>query len=235
MIPDSDLLTYTKRVSFELSNQCNLARVHKECPLNLESDVKTLPTEVIMDVLETLEKHKFKGTIAWHTYNEPLSDPRLTSLISTARCLCPKAEQYLSTNGTKLTQKKLDELVAAGLTRIHISAYNERIFDRASDLDFPIKHSVEEGKLIKDHLQIYDQPEKNSDVPCQAPLGEIIVSRDANILLCCREWQRRHTFGDLTKQSFEDLLRSGILHKTHKRLSAGDRYLYLCKRCNWSR
>jgi MoaA/NifB/PqqE/SkfB family radical SAM enzyme len=235
MISDSELLVHTKRVSFELSNQCNLACVHRECPLSLESDVKMLPTKVVIDVLKTLKRHGFAGEVAWHTYNEPLCDPRLTYLIRRARRLCPKAGQYLSTNGIMLTQRKLDKLAAAGLTRIHVSAYTKKVFDRVSDLDFPIKHVVGRGRLIKNHLQIYNLPENDCDAPCQAPLGEIIISRDANILLCCREWQRRHTFGDLTQQPFESLLRSGVLHEVHARLSKGDRYLYLCRRCDWSR
>jgi len=235
MIPDSKLLIHTKRVSFELSNRCNLACAHRECPLNLESSVKTLPTRVIVDVLKTLKQHRFRGEIAWHTYNEPLCDPRLVPLIIKGRRLCPEAGQYLSTNGTMLTQRKLDKLAAAGLTRIHVSAYTKEIFNRVSNLMFPIKHVVERARLIRNHLQIYDQPEKDLNLPCQAPLGEIIISRDANVLLCCREWQRRHTFGDLTRQSFESLLRSGMLHEVHARLSRGDRYLYLCRRCDWSR
>jgi len=231
-----NLLAHTERITLELSNQCDMAAHHKACPLSLEIGCpKILPSTVITDVLQTLGHLSFVGTIAFHNYNEPLADPRLDSILAEAKAACPSAELYFSTNGSLLTQERLDRLVAAGLSRIAVSAYSKSEFARLSSLTYPIPNLVAPMSLIPDHLSIYDLPEKNSRIPCHAPLREIIVSRDANILLCCREWQRRHTFGNLVVQTFEEILRGGELQAAYARLSRGDRYLYLCKRCDWVR
>lgn len=226
-----DLFKNTSRVSFETSNVCNMSHIHKVCPLSLEKDIIFLPSKIVFDVIDVLKKFSFDKTIAFHTYSEPLSDPRLFKFIEYARKSCPKSEIYFSTNGRILNQELLDELVDSGLTNIQISAYSKNDFDRLSNLNFKITHSVVLTTLIQDHLEIYGQPEVNSNTPCYAPLNEIIVSRDGNLLLCCRDWKRECTFGNLRQQSLEDIIQSKEFQNVYAELSKGNRFLNLCKRC----
>jgi MoaA/NifB/PqqE/SkfB family radical SAM enzyme len=231
-----NVLSMTRRVSFELSNLCNLAHCHKKCPLSLVQRPVILPTRIIMNVLATLHKHDFSGSVAFHTYNEPLIDPRLFMLISMVKEKCPKANIFISSNGYYLDQNLLNELTAAGVSEYHISAYSPHDFKRLSALSTRVPYLVELMKL-DNRLSLYDAPERHNceAKPCYAPLNEIIVTREGTISLCCLDWRRDHSFGDLHRQSFEQIMLSGELQKVFLRLRKGERYLNLCKRCDWSR
>ena len=115
------MFEHTSRISIELSNLCNYARIHKKCPLNLVETPVILPAKIVFDVLETLERYNFQGIIAFHTYNEPLIDPRLFQFIEFARKACPHSDIFILTNGYYLTQTLADELVDSGVSKIIIS------------------------------------------------------------------------------------------------------------------
>ena len=230
----NNIFKYTSRISFELSNLCNYADVHKKCPLNLVRDPIILPIRIVFDVLDTLKHNGFQGTIAYHTYNEPLIDPRLFKFIEYTHDVCPGCEIYICTNGFYLNQTLLDELIESGVSKIHVSAYSRSESKRLSKLKSNIPFDIEMVKL-DDRLHLYDKKEKNIKKPCYAPLNEIIIAREGNISLCCLDWKRKHVYGNLHKQTFEDIMYSGILQTVYDRLSSGDRFIPLCKRCDWCR
>lgn len=235
MLTDDKLFKHTTRISFELSNLCNYSKIHKHCPLYLEKEPRILSSKVVYRVLDVLGKFNYNKVIAFHVYSEPLTDSRLFKFIEYARSKCPDSNIYFSTNGAFLDQTLMDELAEAGLSNIHISAYSNKEFNRLSKIDFPITNKVERLNLIKDHLEIYGKPIIDSTDSCYAPLNDIVITRDAALSLCCRDWKRVHNFGDLNKKGLIEILREGKLHEAHKRLSKGDRYLDLCRRCGSTR
>lgn len=233
-VEDENILKYTNRVSIELSNLCNYADIHKKCPLNLVTEPTILPAKIVYGVLDTLKHNDFQGIIAYHTYNEPLIDPRLFKFIEYTHDACPKSEIYICTNGFYLNQILLDELVDSGVSKIHVSAYSKSEFKRLSKLKSSISFDVEMMKL-DDRLHLYETKENNTKNPCYAPLNEIIIAREGCISLCCLDWQRLYTYGNLYEQTLEEVIRSGELHAVYKRLSKGERFLPICKKCGWSR
>jgi len=235
MLTDNDLFKHTARISFELSNLCSYSRIHKRCPLNLEKEPRILSSRIVYGILDVLGRFNYDKVIAFHVYSEPLTDPRLFKFIEYARSKCPDSDIYFSTNGAFLDQVLMNELVEAGLSNIHISAYSNGEFERLLKIDFPITHKVERLNLIKDHLEIYEKPIMDSDQPCFAPLNDIVITRDATLSLCCRDWKRAHNFGDLKEKGLIEILREGKLHEAYRRLSSGDRYLDLCRRCGSTR
>lgn len=233
-VADDSLFKYTNRISIELSNLCNYAAVHKKCPLNVVKDAKILPARIVFGVFQTLERHKFTGVISFHTYNEPLIDPRLVKFIEGARESCPDTDIYICTNGYYLDQNLAEELVESGVSSIRVSAYTKSEFERLSKIHLNVPYKVELTPL-DNRLNLYDACENDTRKPCLAPLNEIIITRDGHISLCCLDWKRIYSFGDLYTQSMEDILKSGKLHAVYERLRNGDRFLDLCKRCGWSR
>jgi hypothetical protein len=127
-----------------------------------------------------------------------------------------------------------DELAEAGVSSIFVSGYFKSEYERISRLSSAIPIEVQMMPL-DNRLQMYTGPEKHCKNPCHAPLNEIMVVREGRLSLCCLDWRRDYLFGDLHHQTFEEVLRSGELHGVYERLSQGDRYLELCKRCDWSR
>ena len=234
-VDEENIFQHTNRVSIELSNLCNYSTFHKKCPLSFEVNTRILPAKIVTGVLDILHKYHFKGTIAFHTFNEPLIDPRLFKFIEYAKNSCPDCSIYFSTNGFYLDQNLADELVECGLTRLHISAYSPKDYERLSKIKLPIPIDLEKMVLLNIIPELYQSPILNEKTPCQAPLGEIIVTRDGQISLCCRDWQRRYILGDLNEETLEEILKKGNLQAIHSHLSQGNRLLNICRRCNWSR
>jgi GTP 3',8-cyclase len=229
------LFDHTHDVCLELSNLCNLADVHHRCPVHtLQHERNVLPARIVHDVLGTLARHDFAGRIAFHTYNEPLLDPRLFEFIRLARSLCPDSNINICTNGFGLTQNMVHELVSAGVSSFHISAYSTADKERFSSMSFPVEASVE-LMTLDGRLDLYEAPENSSHGPCYAPLSEIIVTARGKVGLCCLDWKREYCFGDLNVQSLEQVMDGQEFRKAYARLAAGDRYLPLCRRCGWCR
>jgi MoaA/NifB/PqqE/SkfB family radical SAM enzyme len=230
----SDLFKYTNKVSIELSNLCNYSMIHKKCPINKIKTPIILPSKIVYSIIDTLKKFSFSEKIAFHTYNEPLIDPRLFKFIEVARESCPSCEIYICTNGYYLNQVMAEELSIVGVNKIHVSAYSNREFERLSKININIPFSVERMKL-DDRLNFYESSEKSFSEPCHAPLSEIIVTREGKISLCCLDWKRKYVFGDLHYQNLEEILKEGKLHSLYAKLSKGERNLALCRRCGWVR
>jgi len=236
IIPENgDIFNLTTRITFELSNICNYSLFHKKCPLFLENEKIILPSKIVYAVLDELGRYNYKGQIAYHNYNEPLIDPRLFKFIEHSKIKCPDSEIYFSTNGFYLNQIMVDELIEIGLNRLHISAYSKNEYKRLKRINIRIPHSVELVSLDERLNKVCNSSNSNNKNPCLAPFNEIIINRDAKISLCCLDWQRRYSFGDLHNQTLEEIMRDGNLINIYNRLSRGDRFLDICKRCDWSR
>lgn len=220
-------------VYFELSNLCNYADIHKKCPVHtMQKSHRILPSSIVFHVLEVLRKRRFCGRIGFHTYNEPLIDPRLFCFVAAARDACPESTIFLCTNGYYLNQMLAEELVGVGVTWIHVSAYSEEEYNRLIQIRVPILYQVERMKL-DDRVNFYEGAVLDLKRSCYAPYHQIIITAGAKIGLCCLDWRRQHCFGDLTKQTFEEALRDSYLQEVYHQLSRGDRRLDLCRRCSW--
>jgi len=224
-------LRNTYRICFELGNFCPYAHIHKRCPVSLEKEPINLSASIISKVLMVANKYNFQGEIAFHTYSEPLIDPRLFKFIELVK-KNTNAKILIWTCGWNLTQNLLDELITIGIDEVKVSAYSNEELNRLGKLDGRkiIKYSVNIVKL-DNILEIYNELEINSKNPCFAPLGEIIITRRGDISLCCHDWQRRHIFGNLYFEDFEDILNKKEVRDVYNRLKIGDRFLDICKRC----
>jgi len=64
-----------------------------------------------------------------------------------------------------------------------------------------------------------------------APLNDILINSEGNVGLCCYDWPNTHVFGDLRKSTLADILVSEKFKEVYNRLSTGDRFLDICKKC----
>jgi radical SAM protein with 4Fe4S-binding SPASM domain len=232
--PGEGVFMHTKRIAIELSNICNYANIHTKCPLHLAKEPKILPEKIVYHILETCQKYNFQGYLTFDVYNEPTIDPRLMMFVRKAKKMLPKAKIILQTNGFYFTQTLADEFEESGVSLIRVSAYSPKEGERLSKIKLKIPIKVT-SIILDDRMQMYSLPEIGSCKPCFAPLNELLITHDGHIALCCLEWKREIIFGDLYKQSLEEILLSEEIQNTYKRLSQGDRYLEICKRCESSR
>lgn len=115
----------------------------------------------------------------------------------------------LMTNGLYFNDELQSEFYEAGVTDFIINKYPSKNFD--------------------DRLHMMERPDQGCKVPCYAPLNDIIITADGRVGLCCYDWENRHTFGSAS--DLKNILISDEFNEAYKRLSSGDRYLDLCKKC----
>jgi radical SAM protein with 4Fe4S-binding SPASM domain len=231
----NNIIKSIKRVSFELSNLCNYAAIHPQCPASKVKRPMFLSQSKIINVLYSLFGWGFNETIAWYIYNEPTIDPRLIKLVDyTSRLFNGVIKQRIVTNGAYLDQTLLDEFIEAGITYFKIDCYTPRDLHYARQLK--PKTEIEKFKVTKksldDRMTLYDLPAKNLAIPCYAPYADIQIKCDGRIVLCAIDWKSTVTFGNLNNEPFEDILRSPAMLKTYEKLRVGERTPDVCSRCN---
>lgn len=233
------ILKHTKRVALELSNICNLAYCHKECPASLPKEKKVLPSARVVEVLEALGRLEFRGYIAFYGYSEPLIDPRVGYFIKAAKIACPGCTPSVTSNGFMLTQTMLEDLAALGLGHMRVSAYGGTEFERLSKLKppsgFELKVRLRGGGAWKHRIDDYERKPDGRKVPCYCPLVDIQINCEGRVRICCADYQNRHIFGDLAKESLEEILRSGRMQSVYSELTNGIRKAHLCQRCGIQR
>jgi len=242
------LLDRTHWVQFELSNMCNLAWWHKECPVHLEmaspyrfKDPRHLPAEIVYRTLDELPGLAYEGAVYFNHYSEATVDPRLSEFIRYARKRLPGNTIEFTTNGVFLSRQLALELRDAGLTGLHVTLYGSQEDRNATqervDRDIvPLFAPGTTGILswgLDDRLCEYDKPAyQESQGNCYAPYSTIVITRDAEWALCCRDWRRTVTFGSLREHTLEELLAMPEPQEARRRLSVGEREIYdVCMHC----
>lgn len=223
-----------RHIFFELSNLCNYANIHPQCPVSWQKKKVILSTKVVRSVIDQLGKGGFSGYIAFHRYNEPTNDPRLFEFIAYVKKHAPKAKIRLLTNGSYLNQTMADALVEAGLNILEVSSYMLKEHERLIKLKLKIPYIVT-FQILDNRKTIYETEKLNLSKPCFAHINDITVNCEGKMPICCLDWKNQVIFGDLNKDSLKKILHSRLFTQTFKLLSKGTRNLDICSRCNWSR
>lgn len=231
------------RVAFELSNRCVHAHEHTICPahLKLQDPPRNLQAKIVAQVLNAVAKNHPSGKVVvyFHNYNEPLADPRLMVLAQMARLALPRSTIWITTSGWNLDQVLLNELAEAGVNRVKVSVYDRETLARFNSLRNPpgLRLSRKAGNpsrwqevLRPEYIRVYDDPPTQRG-RCRAPYYELTISHRGQVCLCCGDWARRVTFGDLGVWSFDQIIRSDEMLSAHAALSRGERTFDVCRRC----
>jgi 2-deoxy-scyllo-inosamine dehydrogenase (SAM-dependent) len=231
----TDILKDTTNIAFELSNTCQLACHHKRCPLSLEMvspfRVKSpvhLDARIAYNTFDILGKYDYSEEISFHQYNEPLIDPRLFFLVHEARKRCPYSKRVILTNGLNLSEQLAIELKEVGVTHLWVTRYGSDEDKKATEeyvknVIVPIFGDDNSGVLpwhkLDGRITIYDpRPTVDYNKNCYAPLCTIVITRNADVGLCCYDWRRTVTFGNLKENTLEEILRLGEMQYAYNDL-----------------
>jgi len=186
-------------------------------------------------VIDYLHQQDFTRCIALHNYSEPLIDPRLFLILDTIRGELPAVSIYILSNGWALDQQMLSELVDYGVDRLWCSAYTREEFRRLKQLRANIDYRVKFFGALDNRLTIYDREPRPSPGPCFAPLWNVVIRHTGDMVLCCNDWDSRHTFGNVLETDLGRILASDEVQTVYKELSEGVRRFPICKRCGLQR
>lgn len=111
-------------IELETSRYCN--RLCPWCPnkaLKNRRSQELLPWMTFEKVIQDLRYHKYRGWLAFHNYNEPLSNPRILEEIEHAHHFLPGVSTTIYTNGDGLTEELFLSLKHTALSQIRVTLY----------------------------------------------------------------------------------------------------------------
>ena len=175
--------------------------------------------------------------ICFNIYNEPTNDPRLIYFIQFIKDkLGVNGKTFVISNGYYLNESFIQDLHFLGLDILWVSAYSDADYRYFTGIKVPetLQYYVRPHIPLDDRLDIYDSPLSGCVAPCGAPLGQICVRCNGDVILCCMDWKSTTVFGNLKEKNISDIIKEGKMQGVYDRLIKGDRYLDICSRCSVS-
>lgn len=228
-------------VCIEINTHCN--RKCYYCPVCLEKEVPSyyMDEELFRLVIRRLKEIKFSGTIMYHFYNEPLLDKRLPEFVAYTRKHLPKCIIRILTNGDYLTLELADELIRAGVCDFAITDHNLQPGILSKKLQPVIVKYPNQININS----IHDKPlsnrggtikvkkfDKNKGGNCTVISESLQIEYNGNILLCCNDYYRRFTFGNVINERIDEIWVKKDYVRLRRLLRKGVAELEICKKCN---
>lgn len=211
-------------VEIEINSRCNRRCTYCPVSLNPSPDVpKFMPDEVLTRVLAELGRIDYSGRISYHFYNEPLLRKDLELVIARCAREVPNAKQILFTNGDYLTDKRHASLLEAGVQLFVVTSHSgkvhpprpRQVVQQSEDLEL-----TNRGGILLELPSV-----QNTDLvrPCFAPSEMMVITVTGDVVLCYEDAQRKHLYGNLTKQAIDEIWNSAALRQVRAKLESGKR------------
>ena len=185
---------------------------------------------------EELSELKWDGVISVSGYGEPLLHPNIDNIIKafTSRNINTR----LVTSGDRIlngriTSKEIDDW---GLLSIKIDCYDgqddvNKMNEILKDLNTPKRISTGPDEISNRGGYLWFA--NNIKSPCYQPSMKSIVDWNGDVYVCCEDWNKEISFGNVYKQSFSSIWLSDELYDIRMRLQSGVRTFSACKNCNF--
>ena len=202
------------------------------CPNSVpELRIKRQMERSVFDrVLEELSKAAFVGRLSFHLYSEPLLRDDLEDLISYARKILPRSFLVLFSNGDLLTTSRYGTLLEAGIDRLFVTRHDARNLPRRPFQEVQFSSAL----TLTSRAGTVHAVGSPLESRCYAPTEMLIVTVDANVLLCHEDGQKKTVIGNLMWQSLEEVWWSPDLQRMRSLLKEGRRSeaSEICRRCD---
>lgn len=201
-----------------------------------------------------LKDIKYRGTIRYSGFVEPLLDKNIFKLINMTRSYLPESNIELVTNGDPLNLERLNKLFKNGLNKILISAYDSKEdADKFEDLcakanlekqqyivrhryysedkDFGITLSNRAGLMENAEFKIATLKEPLKK-PCYIPSYTFFLDYEGDVLMCPHDWGKKIILGNLNKEKFLDVWFSKKSMHIREILNKSNRNFTPCNVCD---
>jgi MoaA/NifB/PqqE/SkfB family radical SAM enzyme len=233
----TDLKDTLKTVEINLMNNCN--RSCGFCPqsLNIYDVVGFMSIDTVTTISNRLIEYGYKNRISLCGFGEPTLYKQLIDTIAILRRTNGFIE--LTTNGDLLTAENIAKYFDAGLDMLNVSAYDIETDIKTTTLlanTDPSKYIIRKRylnnfTLVNRNEILEKNVSYNLNRPCYLPSYKMMIDIDGSVLLCCNDWARTKTFGNIYKNSIETIWIQ-LLNFDRKKLIQGDRSLAPCNTCN---
>lgn len=230
----SQLLGDIQLVGIETMTWCPFSAEHPRCPSGLVKHRESMPTSLIVKILEELGKLHYDGQVMFSQYNDPFTDPRFFWLCDKVASHMPEARIRLLTNSKCVDKNLLADLDALmPQIDVEINAYTPDEEQRlAMELKGNERYKIVCGRKHDSRLHTYDdEPHDYRKRPCGNPWQYLSIFVNGDLCVCCYDWKHSVILANLKEISLVDYLASSAWQNLAKSMKHGDRPFDVCSRC----
>jgi MoaA/NifB/PqqE/SkfB family radical SAM enzyme len=239
---------FPRIISIEINTHCNRACVY--CPNVFTPKAPRLIKQDVFDkIVQRIAELNYSGVVYFVFFNEPTLNPKLKDYIAQLKQHAPKVMTRICTNGDLLTAYTVKQMIESGLDRIYVmrhiptsNQWSEKMQSLAEAFPgiFVIMdiEDLEKTNGLNDFggtVNVKNKmiPEKNRHgVPvCRVHAHVAQITIDGKWDLCCTDYGRTHSFGDLMHDSFSSIWKDRSFVVMRNKLRSGQPVLPFCKSC----
>jgi len=238
------LANFVKMIEVEVSTKCNLSCSY--CPVSLEPkkiSQQSMPQKIFDKILSDLQLIEYSEAIAFHRYGEPLLI-KVEKFINATKKALPDVTTELFTNGTLLTEKRLQSLQLSGIDTIIVTQHTPTGFiDKLPTIPDELLKNVyvRYGKelILNNRAGTLPHILPSADLsnePCLRPTRAMTIDISGNVIVCCDDYNKIINMGNITRMSIEEIWQSERYTRIRHLLSTGKRdFVDPCKYCSRTR
>ena len=210
--------------------------------------------QLINKIGRELQELKYRNTILFSGFVEPLLDKEIFEKIHILKNYLPNCKIEINTNGDVLNKKRLVKLFEYGLDVLLISVYDSKEdADRFEKLcldcglskeqyvirhryyteekDFGITLSNRAGMMKNAEFKIEELKEP-LETPCYYPSYTFFLDYQGDVLMCPHDWGKQKILGNLKEKTFSEIWYSKLSISIRKSLNKGNRKFKPCNICD---
>lgn len=233
-----DLYHNISEVAIMLSNLCNYAGLHSQCPAHYIKKREIMPGNKVYQIMEELSQNGYEGSICFHIYNEPTIDPRLFMFINYAKKKMPNCRIRIYSNGYYLNQMMVEEFHDIGADVFNTTGYGVNEYERLIDMDIRYPLNVVWGQL-DERLDWYSEEntgQKLVNPSCYTFVDQVCIYSNGEIGTCCLDYKTPYKLGNVFETPLKEILERKELIAFQDELICGNRSKFpLCRNCHWNR
>ncbi|MBK1718379.1 radical SAM/SPASM domain-containing protein [Thiocystis violacea] len=200
---------------------------------------------LFLRIIDELGAMDFSGRLAFYMNGEPLLDRRLERWLTIAKRHCPRALNFINTNGDLLTTERATSLFQAGLDAMKVNSYSQKAAEKLVRL----KHELPDPQRRKIHHAdasaftgwssrggvVKGGAEREGRYPgllCPRPFRQLYITVTGRVALCCTDDQCWHPMGDANVDRLADIWNGPDFAAVRAGFHRGGPVPSLCYRCD---
>ena len=225
-------------ITIELDRICN--RACSYCPKSVYDDKDNaifFNKENFEKIINQLLIIKYRGSILFSGYCEPLMNKNIKQYLSIARKNLPRAKLVVYTNGDFLDKEfinfvRKNKIVLIITIHAPNSSKNKRRIEKLVKgyKDAIIKYKIEDHYLST-RGNIVNVKKKISKKVCIRPFCELTIDYKGNVILCSNDFFSKQVFGNLNNDKIMEIWNTKKFRKIRKNLTKRVPNNGLCKYC----